>query len=137
MSLSAVSSIAVSGMQAGVSRLTASASNTVNIDSTGSLDPTAANQPYTPVTVQQSAVVGSNGTGQGTTTVYRPSSAPVIATYDPSDSNANSSGLVGSPNVDLASERVNQITANNTYQTNLKVFKAQDQMMQTLLNTTA
>lgn len=130
--------IAVSGLNASVARLNASASNTANINTTGVTAQGAAaavaagqtpNSAYQPVMLYQSAVAGGGvstrigAAAPGTTTRYAPSSA-----------DADSDGMVAAPDVDPGAEAVEQIKALSAYRANLSVIRTADQMDGALLN---
>ena len=126
-------SIATSGLAAASLRLQASASNVANILDTGPL-PDASNATgfpaaYAPSRVDQVDVAGG-GTAATVTTVS-PSYAP---RYDPSAPYADKNGLVAAPNVDLANEAVQQITARIEFAANAKVIQIESEMMKTLLD---
>ena len=94
---------ALSGLNASTKRIAASAQNIANLNTSGSLDDTG-NAPYTPVTTVQSAQIDSQGNGQGVRSEIIPSGNPFTPTFDPDSPFANSEGLVGAPNVNLAEE---------------------------------
>lgn len=127
--------IAASGMAAAMTSLTASASNVANAQTTGPLP--GAQSANFPGSVYQPAVVIQTTQPDGGvgTTVIRPTSyAPA---YDPSAPYANAQGMVAAPNVDLATEMVNQLSASLAFRANLKVFQAADRNEKTLIDTLA
>ncbi len=125
-------SIAASGMAAAMTSLTASASNIANADSTGPVPgPQAANFPgsvYQPAVVVQTALPD----GGVSATVLRPTS--YAQSYNPSAPFADAQGMVATPNVDLASEMVNQLQATLAFRANLKMFQAADRNAKSLLD---
>ncbi|MDB5671938.1 MAG: putative flagellar basal-body rod protein FlgC-like [Alphaproteobacteria bacterium] len=125
--------IALSGVQASVVRLDASASNIANLNSIGTLGAgQVGNAPYQPVEVSQWSVAGGGvATLAGT---RRPSTFPL---YDPSSMSADESGMMASPDVDLVSETAAQIEALCAYRANLSVIRTADQMEGSLLDLTA
>jgi flagellar basal-body rod protein FlgC len=126
-------SIAASGLEAASLRLQVSASNIANISDTGPLPdaPNAAGFPpaYAAQRVDQVAVAGG-GTAASASTV----SPSYVTQYDPSAPYADKNGLVAAPNVDLANEVVQQITARVEFAANAKVIQVESQMMKTLLD---
>jgi flagellar basal-body rod protein FlgC len=116
--------IALSGMDAAVKKLNASASNIANMQTAGSLNGTPA--PYTPVTAV------STSTGQGVRTDIIPKSDPFSPAYYPDSPFANSEGLVGVPNVDLAEEAVNMMLAETAYKANIATIKTADALQDEL-----
>ena len=143
-------SIATSGLAAASLRLDVSASNVANAQSNGALPaasgssataapssfaPSApapsASAPtaYVPLRVDQVDV--ANG---GTAATVAPVSPSYVPSYDPTASYANSSGLVAAPNVDLASEVVQQLVARYAFAANAKVVRTASQTLQTLLD---
>jgi flagellar basal-body rod protein FlgC len=57
--------------------------------------------------------------------------------YDPSTLYADSNGMVASPNVDVAGEAVQLLTAHISFAMNAQVMRTQSQMMRSLLDVTA
>ena len=134
-------SIALTGMQAQSQRLAGSASNIANVTSRGAIaardgtQPAAGAQtPYQPLATGQTDLRTGNGQGAGTRAYFRPSSAPVVAQYDPTDPLANKDGTVGAPNVDEGAETVQQITARAAYQASARIARASDEMTKGLLD---
>ncbi len=121
-------SIALSGLDAASRRLEVSASNVANIDSDGTVpDPKTGAfgtpAPYQPLDVAQEPLV-SGGTVANVT-----SRTPAYTVqYSPGAPYADQNGLVGAPNVDLATEAVNQIAAVNAYRANLRVLQVADEI---------
>ena len=127
--------IAASGMAAAMASLTASASNVANANSAG---PTA---DFTPVNAQspagayQPAVVTlTSMAGGGVSATVTRSSPGALLSYDPTAPFADTQGMVAVPNVDFATEAVNQLSASMAFQANLKVFQAANRNLDTLLN---
>lgn len=130
---------ALSGMQASLARLNAAASNIANANSTGPIPATSAAQPvgtaapgqaqvYQAVTVSQSETVGG-----GTAAQTVPVVPSYIPTYDPTSTHADPSGMVAAPNVDVADQLVEQMTAKVAYEANLKVMQTANRMGETTL----
>ena len=131
--MSIASTIAVSGLNVATLRLNVAASNIANVLSDGPLPdaPNAANFPaaYTPLRVNQTDVVG--GGTSATVSAVSPATVPV---YDPGAPFADSTGMVASPNVDLATEIVQAMIAQYTFAANAQVIRTDAQMSATLLN---
>ena len=138
--MDAAMSIAASGMAAAQASLTASASNVANMETTGPVPATGPSQPvpqgagnvYQPV----SATLTPQPSGGVAASISNTLPSYTLA-YDPSAPFANMQGMVAAPNVDPASEAVNQMSASLAFRANLAVFKAADKTFQTLLNTLA
>lgn len=137
--MSIASAIALSGAVAQTQRLAGSAGNVANARSIGALPaadgtvPADKRAPYQPLTGDQVAVVGPDGQGQGTRTIFRPSNPGYLPEYQPDSPQADAEGMVAAPNVDLAAERVDQIGALQAYKANLAVLRTEDEMQQALL----
>jgi flagellar basal-body rod protein FlgC len=116
---------ALSGLKAASAKVQASADNIANIDTVGSLGGVPA--PYAPETTVLQAVPGG---GVSATNVSQPGFVP---SFDPGSPFANSEGLVGAPNVDLANEIVNLDIAKVAYKANAKVVNAASEMQDDLL----
>jgi flagellar basal-body rod protein FlgC len=126
-------SIALSGLQAATKRLGASASNIANMTTAGSLEE-GGKAPYRAVTTTQRAQTIGNGQGSGVIADVVEKKTPFVPVYDPSSVFANSEGLVGMPNVDLAEEAVNMMLAETAYKASLKTIDAQSELDEELLN---
>ena len=134
-----IADISASGLYAQSQRLNASASNVANVRSRGAL-PAAdgAEQPdspqaYQPIQTVQTAL-SQNGQPAGTRATYTPITPAYIPEYAPDESFANESGIVAAPNVDLASERVTQISAAAAYKANVAALRTEDEMLKSLLD---
>lgn len=131
--------IALSGVQASVARLNVSAQNVANVNTTGETDKavTAAsaigktvNHAYQPIAIYQAAAAAGGVNAKPVPQV--PGTGP---RYDPESQDADSDGNVEAPNVDFASEDVEQRKALFSFRANLSVIRTQDQMMGSLLDT--
>ncbi|PWC33810.1 flagellar basal body rod C-terminal domain-containing protein [Azospirillum sp. TSO35-2] len=121
--------VALGGLTAQTRRLDASASNVANVRSTGALPAAGGtSQAYQPLAVSQSA------TNPGTRATFTPITPAYLPEYAPDDPAASADGMVAAPNVDLATERVNQLTANRAYGANVAVVRTQDEMLTSLLD---
>ena len=125
-------SIALSGLGAAAKKVNAVASNIANISTAGSLDnPQSA--PYTPITTQQTTISDGRGNPAGVRSDYAPKANPFVPVYQPDSPFANSEGLVGLPNVDLAEEAVNLQIASASYKASVSVLKTQEDMTNEML----
>lgn len=130
--MSPVSAIALSGMKAALQRFDAAANNIANVRSHGPLTGAAATgypPAYTPVDVVQMSVPG----GGVVSRVINSPRGPV-AYYDPSAPFADADGMVAAPDIDLASEMVNLITAEHDFAANLFVLRVESEMMASLFD---
>jgi flagellar basal-body rod protein FlgC len=126
-------SIATSGLAAASLRLQVSASNVANISDTGPL-PDASNAAGFPAAYAPSRVDQVDVAGGGTAATVTTVSPSYVPQYDPSAPYADKNGLVAAPNVDLANEAVQQITARIEFAANAKVIQIESEMMKTLLD---
>jgi flagellar basal-body rod protein FlgC len=126
--MSLIYPIALSGLNAASTRLQVSASNVANIDTTGALPNPATGATGTPAPYQALQVTQSSVVSGGTVATITPSTPSFTAQYSPDSPYADKNGLVGAPNVDLATEAVNQITAINAYKANLRVLQVADDL---------
>ena len=118
---------ALSGLFSASKRVEASASNIANLTTGGSLEPSG-KAPYSAVTT----VSETTGYGGVKTDIVR-KNTPFVPAYDPDSPFANADGIIGVPNVDLAEEAVNMITAKTAYKANIAVIKTVDDMQDELL----
>lgn len=138
-----LTAIASSGLLAQSQRLDASASNVANVRTRGAIPnsdgttPTGKTAAYQPISVTQTALSsGTSGSDQpaGTRTTFVPITPAYIPEYDPTDANANADGLVAAPNVDLGTERINQLQASAAYKANIAVLQTDDEMTKSILD---
>jgi flagellar basal-body rod protein FlgC len=144
-----VLSIATSGLSAASSRLNVAASNIANAFTTGPLPAqdgsnasggsagsSKANSNFPPayVPLQVNQTDQANG---GTVATVAPVSPSFVAQYDPSAAFANQDGLIASPNVDLASQFVQLLTAKYSFAANAKVIQTYANTTKSLLDITA
>jgi flagellar basal-body rod protein FlgC len=116
-------SISLSGLDAARRRLEVSASNVANAGSAGALPDAATGKPGTPAPFQPLQVEQQPLPGGGTTAVVSPLDPTFVAQFAPDQPFADQQGLVADPNVDLVSERLNQLSAINAYRANLRVLQ--------------
>jgi len=130
--ISAVTSIAASGLNAASARLQASAANIVNAQSGGAAPGVGgADRPRTtfrPVTADQTSL--ANG---GVKVDLRMVQPGYFMAYAPSSPDADKNGMEAMPDVDLAAEAVNLIEARQQFEANLRVIKTADQMQGSML----
>lgn len=121
---------ALSGLRAASKRLEVSANNLANQQSTRSrIDGQDVIEPYHAQRVQQ---VSLQGGGVRAYSVEQNPATTLI--YDPNNPDANEEGLVAVPNVDTATELVEQKLATYDYKANLNSIKVQDELEQSLLD---
>lgn len=121
--------IALSGLNAASTRVNTAASNIANMTSGGAIKGGTGPAPYAAQTVQQEA----NADG-GTSATAIPKNPPFVPSYAPDSPFANSEGVIGAPNVDLAEEAVNLTLAETTYKANIKTIQTASDMMDELLD---
>lgn len=137
--MASIADISASGLFAQSQRLNASASNVANVRSRGALPgadgttPSGATEVYQPIQTTQTALA-QNGQPAGTRATYTPITPAYIPEYAPDESFANDSGVVAAPKVDLAGERINQISAAAAYKANAAALRTEDEMLKSLLD---
>ena len=126
MSLFNIFTIAGSAMSAQGQRLNTVASNIANVDSTTS----ANGEPYRAkqVVFEEVPIQGGVSSGVKVTEVVE-SAAPLRKVYDPKHPQADEAGYVSMPNVNVAEEMVNMISATRSYQTNVETMNAAKSML--------
>jgi flagellar basal-body rod protein FlgC len=125
---------ALSGLNAARQRIEVAASNIANAGSTGALpgattDPNAP-QAYVPLRVDQQSIPSG-----GTVATNANVSPSFTISFDPTAPFANNLGEVAAPNVDLATEAVNTLTAARAYEANLKVIQVASDIEKTAIDT--
>lgn len=121
---------ALSGLSAASKRLSVSANNIANINSTQTIkDGQVINKPYVAQKVEQISLSG--GGVQVKIKDVDPASTQV---YNPEDPAADENGFVAFPNVSLENEIINQKLATYDYKANLRTLKVQDELEQSLLD---
>jgi flagellar basal-body rod protein FlgC len=133
---SIASTIGLSGMQAATRRLEAVATNVANGQSSGTL-PGSPGGPGTNPAFQPVRVTLSEAASGGVNASLSRDPSSVSPVYDPSSPNANASGLVGMPEVDLATQAVDLISAKLQYEASAKIVRAARDMEKTALDTLA
>ncbi len=127
--MNTLSSIALSGVNAATLRAQAAASNIANVRSNGAAPGAAGPAAYTPLEVEQAAT----GYG-GVDAKLAPAAREALLAYDPSAPYANSAGFVTMPDVDLASEFLQLMTARQSFAANLQVLRTSDEMLGDVLS---
>jgi flagellar basal-body rod protein FlgC len=127
--MNAVSSIALSGLNAATLRLQAAASNIANMRSNGAVSRAGGPVVYTPLQVEQVAT-----TDGGVTARLAPVSREALLAYDPSAPFANADGYVSAPDIDPMGELLELLTARFSYVANLQVLQTSGNMMDDALN---
>jgi len=142
-------SIATSGLSAASLRLNVTASNIANLRTTGPLPATGGSgtsggtgtssnnstfpAAYVPLRVNQ-VDQSSGSTPGGTVATVSTVSPSFVAQFDPSAPFANQGGLVAAPNIDLASQFIQLLTAKYDFAANAKVIQAYDDTTKSLLD---
>lgn len=127
--IGSVFSTALSGLQAATKRVAAAANNVANLNDVTSLSPKPGDpQQFQPLLTTQSSLP-SGGTIAQVHNVT-PASVP---SFQPDSPFANADGLVAVPNVDLATEMIDSLTASTSYKANIKVIEVAQQMQDALL----
>jgi flagellar basal-body rod protein FlgC len=133
--MSAILSIATSGMTAATRRLEVSARNIANANSAGPLpsaDPSviASHPPaYVPQRVDQVETPGG-----GTRAIVGNEQPGTVAVHDPDAPYADADGMVAKPDVDLAEEAVELVSARLSFAINAYVVRTYAKMMKSLLD---
>jgi flagellar basal-body rod protein FlgC len=129
--MDAISAIASSGLAAASTRVQVSASNLANMDDAapllGSGVPGPA--PFVPARVE-TVSLGQNGV-QAQLSAAQPGAAPA---YSPDSPYADASGMVAMPQVDIASELVDQMQALQQYKASAALLRVHDEMQKSALD---
>lgn len=119
-------SIALTGLEAASKRLSTSASNIANLQTVGSLSDSD-NAPYTPLDITQQTL--ENG-GVRSDVIDRQN--PFVPAFDPNSPFADEDGIIGVPNIDLATEAVSVNLTEIQYKANLKTIEAASELSEEL-----
>ncbi|MEY3808024.1 MAG: flagellar basal body rod protein FlgC [Pseudomonadota bacterium] len=130
MSLLNIFNIAGSAMSAQSQRLNAVASNIANADST--VGPNGQAYRAKQVEFMTVPVGGAKEAGVKVSRVIEDTS-PAKLEYNPGHPQADAKGYVAMPNVNVAEEMVNMMSASRSYQTNVDVMNAAKSMLQKTL----
>ncbi len=125
-------SIALTGLDASAKKAGAAASNIANMTTTGALSAENGPAPYTPQTVVQSTITDTNGNSLGVKSTFAAKDPAFVPAYSPNAPFADSAGLIGVPNVDMAEEAVNLKLAELSYKANLKTIETEKEMSEEL-----
>ena len=123
-----VTGIALSGLNASTLRLQASANNIANARSKGAAAGATGRAAYTPLEVRQTSLASG-----GVDAALAPSARAALLAYDPSALFANAQGYVATPDIDIAEEMVQLITARYSFAANLQVPRASNEMQDDVL----
>ena len=122
-------SIALSGLTASSLKASTAASNIANISTSGALSSEDGQAPYEARFTSQTSL--ESGGVSADVAIRNPAFVPA---FDPGSPFANSDGLIGAPNVDLAEEIVNLKLAETTYKANVKTLQVASELSDELLN---
>lgn len=126
MSLFNIFNVAGSAMSAQSQRLNVVSSNIANAESTTSAD----GKTYRAKQVEFMAtpMAGAASTGVRVKSVVEDTS-PLKVVFDPKHPNADETGHVSMPNVNVVEEMVNMISASRSYQTNVETMNTAKTML--------
>jgi flagellar basal-body rod protein FlgC len=120
---------ALSGLQAATKRVVGAANNIANLNDVTALSPKAGDPPqFQPLLTTQTALASG-----GTVAQFQNVTPASVPSFQPDSPFANADGLVAVPNVDLATEMIDSMTASTSYKANLKVIEVARQMQDQLL----
>ncbi len=130
--MSAIASIALSGLLAATTRVQASAANIANMGDVAPLPASgvAGPKPYAPVRATTISL-GDNGVQAQLSATP---SAGSSAAPDPDSPYADASGMVATPNIDVGAEMAQQMEGLQQYKMSAALLKIQDRMQQTTLD---
>jgi flagellar basal-body rod protein FlgC len=127
-------------MAAATLRLEAAASNLANAQSDGVLPPSdgstvdpKAPSVYAPRRIDQVSLSPSASKASGVSAQIT-AEPDFFASYKPDATFADAQGMVASPNVDPVTETVQLITAEQSFRSNMSVYKTADAMTQMVLD---
>ncbi|CAL62050.1 Flagellar basal-body rod protein FlgC (Putative proximal rod protein) [Herminiimonas arsenicoxydans] len=126
MSLFNIFNVAGSAMSAQSQRLNVVSSNIANAESTTSADGKTYRAKQ--VEFQSVPMAGATSTGVKVRQVVEDAS-PLKMVFDPKHPNADETGHVAMPNVNVVEEMVNMISASRSYQTNVETMNAAKTML--------
>ncbi len=119
---------ALSGLTASSQKVSVAASNIANVSTSGSLSGDTGNLPYATKLSTQTAI--ESGGVRTDVTTKNPGFVP---SYAPDSPFADTDGLIGVPNTDLAEEIVNLKQAEITYKANAKSLQIASELSDELL----
>ncbi len=134
MSLFNIFEISGSAMSAELVRLNVTASNLANAQSVGGSEETTYHARH-PVfsAVMKSLNGGTPSYGVKVDGIYE-STAPLEKSFQPNNPLADENGNVFTPNVNMAEEMANMISASRAYQSNVEILNTSKQLMIATLN---
>lgn len=134
--MSSALSIGVSGMQAATARLNAAASNIANAQTRGVLPGSGASGPaaYQPVDVVQKDIGNGTAGPGGVGYSYVPRQGGVTPVYDPEAPGADANGMVGAPDIDIATELVSAMIAKYEFEASAKMVSVASDMQKTVVD---
>jgi flagellar basal-body rod protein FlgC len=129
--------IGVSGVLAAQNRVGLNAANTAN-QTTSAPRPEGTNRAeqarnyegYRPARAADSSQATGGGVVSGQSLV----DPSFVLAFEPDNVNADADGIVARPNVDLAQERVDTLSARHSFNANIATIRTADEMMGTLLD---
>lgn len=129
--MDATTAIALSGLTTASTRVQVSASNLANMDDTAPLPGSgvAGPAPFVPTRVA-TVSLGANGV-QAQLSAAQPGTAPA---YQPDSPYANGQGMVAKPEVDPASELVEQMQALQQYRASASLIAVNDRMQKSAID---
>jgi flagellar basal-body rod protein FlgC len=127
--MTSIMSSALGGMQAATRKVSVGASNIANAQTIGTPGATGKNAAYQPVDAVQFS--GAQNVPQ---TKIVPRNPGTSLSYQPGSPLASNEGFVEAPNVDIASELVNNKIAQRAYEANIRSIITWDEMQATLLD---
>jgi flagellar basal-body rod protein FlgC len=127
--IGSVFSTALSGLQAATRRIAAAANNVANLNDVTSLSP----KPGDPAQFRPLLTVQTSLAAGGTAARFQNVTPASVPSFQPDSPFANADGLVAVPNVDLATQMIDSLTASTSYKANAKVIEVAQQMQDQLL----
>lgn len=118
-------SASLSGLYAASKKLEVASSNIANQFSTNSLE----NGQKTGRAYQPQDVVSISQEAGGVIAQVRTVSQPTVKQYAPDSAEADASGMIDTPNVNLEKELTNALTAKYEYKANLKALQVADEIL--------
>lgn len=126
--MNSITGIALTGLTAASKQLNTSATNIVNANTVGSLDP-GEQQPYTPVEASKT----SNASG-GVESRIVARDTSFVPSFDPNSPFADENGLVNAPNINLAEELTNAKLAELNYKASATLIKTDKELFEELVS---
>lgn len=121
--------IALSGVLANSQRISNAASNIANVRTTGSLDTVNGPAAFAPNDITQETL--PNG---GVLASQVPRQPAFVPSFDPGSPFADADGIIAAPNVNLAAEAVDIISARVAFEANIAVLETARELSDDLLS---